>query len=81
MSGVVVVGAGLGGLRAAESLRSAGYSGPLTIVGDEPLMPYNRPPLSKDALRDGVDPAALEFRRKATVDDVEWRLEIGRAHV
>ena len=55
MSGVVVVGGGLGGLRAAESLRSSGYAGPITVVGDEPHLPYNRPPLSKEALRGGVE--------------------------
>jgi NADPH-dependent 2,4-dienoyl-CoA reductase/sulfur reductase-like enzyme len=71
---VVIVGAGLGGLRSAESLRAAGYTGPITVVGDEPYLPYNRPPLSKDALAGGIDLAGLEFRRKATVDDVEWRL-------
>jgi 3-phenylpropionate/trans-cinnamate dioxygenase ferredoxin reductase subunit len=71
---VVVVGAGLGGLRAAESLRGAGYDGHIVIVGDEPHHPYNRPPLSKEALAGGVSVEQLEFRRKASVDDVEWRL-------
>ncbi len=74
MSGVVVVGAGLGGLRAAESLRSAGFQGDITIVGDEPHLPYNRPPLSKEALLGGIDVEGLHFRRKATVEDVIWRL-------
>lgn len=71
---VVVVGAGLGGLRAAESLRGAGYDGHIVIVGDEPHHPYNRPPLSKEALSGGVSVEELEFRRKSSVDDVEWRL-------
>ena len=55
MSGVVVVGGGLGGLRVSESLRASGYSGPITVVGDEPYLPYNRPPLSKEALRGRID--------------------------
>lgn len=76
-AGVVVVGAGLGGLRAAEALRGAGYTGPVTVVGDEPHLPYNRPPLSKEALHDGIDAASLEFRRKASVDDVTWLLGSG----
>ena len=71
---VVIVGAGLGGLRAAESLRGAGYDGHLVIVGDEPHLPYNRPPLSKEALAGGVAVEDLHFRRRASVDDVEWRL-------
>lgn len=76
MSGrrVVVVGAGLGGLRAAEGLRAAGYEDELVVVGDEPHLPYNRPPLSKDALADQVSLDRLEFRRRASVEDVLWRL-------
>ncbi len=76
MPTIVVAGAGLGGLRAAESLRAAGFTGPITIVGDEPHLPYTRPPLSKEALAGGVDVSALEFRRKAVVDDVDWRLGV-----
>ena len=74
MSGVVIVGAGLGGLRAAETLRAAGYTGAITVVGDEEYLPYNRPPLSKEALAGGIDVASLEFRRKPSVDDVRWLL-------
>lgn len=69
-----MVGAGLGGLRVAEALRGAGYDGPITVIGDELHLPYNRPPLSKEALSDGADPDALAFRRKASVDDVTWLL-------
>ncbi len=79
MSGVVIVGAGLGGLRTAESLRSSGYAGPITVVGDEDHLPYNRPPLSKEALAGGIDVDALEFRRKASLDDVTWLLGSGAA--
>ena len=74
MSGIVIVGAGLGGLRAAESARTAGYQGPITMIGDEPHLPYTRPPLSKEALAAGIDVAALEFRRKSSIDDVAWLL-------
>ncbi|MEU0458943.1 NAD(P)/FAD-dependent oxidoreductase, partial [Streptomyces sp. NPDC006129] len=43
MSGrIVVAGASLGGLRAAEQLRAAGWTGGITVVGDEPHPPYNR---------------------------------------
>jgi len=47
---VVVVGASLAGLRAAETLRGDGYAGSLTVVGNEPHRPYDRPPLSKQIL-------------------------------
>lgn len=74
MTRVVVVGAGLGGLRAAEGLRAAGYADEIVVVGDEPHLPYNRPPLSKEALADEVAHERLEFRRRPSVDDVVWRL-------
>ena len=45
-AGVVIVGAGLGGIRVAESVRSAGYEGSVTLIGAEPHPPYDRPPLS-----------------------------------
>ncbi len=87
---VAVVGAGLGGLRVAEQLRAAGHGGPITVVGAEPHMPYNRPPLSKELLAheladaeaapesDADDLAGLHervaFRRRASVADVTFRL-------
>jgi 3-phenylpropionate/trans-cinnamate dioxygenase ferredoxin reductase subunit len=89
---VAVVGAGLGGLRAAEQLRAAGHSGPITVIGAEPHMPYNRPPLSKELLAheladadaapgaDADDLTALHqrvaFRRRASVADVAFRLGV-----
>jgi 3-phenylpropionate/trans-cinnamate dioxygenase ferredoxin reductase component len=59
--GVVIVGAGQGGLQAAISLRQEGYAGPVTLIGAEPGLPYQRPPLSKAYLTEG-DPAALVLR-------------------
>ncbi|WP_306935534.1 NAD(P)/FAD-dependent oxidoreductase [Streptomyces phaeochromogenes] len=71
---VVVVGASMGGLRAAEQLRAAGWTGAITIVGDEPHMPYNRPPLSKEVLAGKAPFESLAFTPKAAAADVEWRL-------
>ncbi|HEV8637558.1 MAG TPA: FAD-dependent oxidoreductase [Chloroflexota bacterium] len=48
---IVIVGAGLAGARAAEALRTNGYDGTITLLGDEPERPYLRPPLSKEYLR------------------------------
>ncbi|HET9254123.1 MAG TPA: FAD-dependent oxidoreductase [Pseudonocardiaceae bacterium] len=50
MNHVVIVGAGLGGLRTAESLRAEGFTGRITLIGDELHEPYDRPPLSKQIL-------------------------------
>jgi 3-phenylpropionate/trans-cinnamate dioxygenase ferredoxin reductase component len=47
MAGVVIVGAGECGVRAAFALREEGFEGPVTLIGDEPHLPYERPPLSK----------------------------------
>lgn len=47
---VVVVGAGLAGWRTCEELRRHGFAGRLTLVGDEPYAPYDRPPLSKQVM-------------------------------
>lgn len=59
--GIVIVGAGQGGLQAAISLRQEGYAGPVTLIGAEPGLPYQRPPLSKAYLADG-DAEALILR-------------------
>lgn len=48
--GIVIIGAGECGGRAALALRDLGFDGPVTLVGDEPHLPYERPPLSKDAM-------------------------------
>jgi hypothetical protein len=50
LSRVVVVGASLAGLRTAETLRGEGYAGPLTLIGAETHMPYDRRALSKNLL-------------------------------
>ncbi|WP_326783585.1 NAD(P)/FAD-dependent oxidoreductase [Streptomyces sp. NBC_00151] len=71
---VVVAGASMGGLRAAEQLRAAGWTGDITVVGDEPHMPYNRPPLSKEVLAGKASFESLAFTPKAAAADVEWRL-------
>ena len=50
MAGIVVVGAGQAGAALVAKLRTDGFQGPLTLVGDEPVAPYQRPPLSKKYL-------------------------------
>ncbi|MFD6289010.1 NAD(P)/FAD-dependent oxidoreductase [Streptomyces sp. NPDC060205] len=69
-----MVGASMAGLRTAEQLRAAGWRGPVVLVGDEPHMPYNRPPLSKEALAGDASFGELTFLPRASVSDVRWRL-------
>src|ERR1700741_1107854 len=52
-----VAGAGLAGLRSAAELRERGFTGQITLIGAETRPPYDRPPLSKKVLTDGIDPS------------------------
>jgi len=74
MSRVLIAGAGLAALRTAEALRASGYSDEIVVVGDEQYPPYNRPPLSKEALAGEPALEQLAFRQKSSTDDVVWRL-------
>jgi len=56
MGSIVIVGAGECGARAAFALREKGYDGKITLIGAEPHLPYERPPLSKDGLKAEVPP-------------------------
>src|SRR6201986_339379 len=65
---IVIVGASLAGLRAAEALREEGFRGQLTIIGDEPDEPYDRPPLSKQVLKGWVAADHTKLPRLRHVD-------------
>ena len=75
---VIIVGAGLGGWRCVESLRREGYSGELTLVGDEPYAPYDRPPLSKRILAGTweIEKATLATPTLVAANDVTMRLGV-----
>ncbi|MFE2585878.1 NAD(P)/FAD-dependent oxidoreductase [Streptomyces sp. NPDC059378] len=75
---IVVVGASLAGLRAAETLRDQGFTGSLTMIGDEPYEPYDRPPLSKQALLGRARPEDTALPRRREID-AEWRLGVAAA--
>ncbi len=78
---VVVVGASLAGLRAAETLRSEGFGGEVIVVGAEQHRPYDRPPLSKKLLAGDWEPDRIQLRQPDSFDelDVEWRFGIAAA--
>ncbi|MEV5956084.1 FAD-dependent oxidoreductase [Streptomyces sp. NPDC051987] len=72
---IVIVGASLAGLRAAETLREEGFTGPLTVIGDEPYEPYDRPPLSKQVLKGWVPADHTTLPRMREVE-ADWRLGV-----
>ncbi|WP_369166548.1 NAD(P)/FAD-dependent oxidoreductase [Streptomyces sp. R28] len=79
MRRIVVVGASAAGLAAAETLRREGYDGTLTLVGDEPLAPYDRPPLSKQLLSGEWEPERLALRTPGDLAGLDLDLRLGVA--
>ncbi len=77
MAGMVIIGAGHAAGQAAASLRQEKYEGPITIIGDEPHIPYQRPPLSKQYLsgEQGLDRVYL--RPQKFYDDKDITLKLG----
>jgi NADPH-dependent 2,4-dienoyl-CoA reductase/sulfur reductase-like enzyme len=71
----VIVGASLAGLRAAEALRAEGFAGGLTLIGDEPYEPYDRPPLSKRVLAGRMPAEHATLPRMRNVG-TEWLLGV-----
>jgi NADPH-dependent 2,4-dienoyl-CoA reductase/sulfur reductase-like enzyme len=73
---VVVVGASLAGLSALETLRQEGFEGELIAVGAETVLPYDRPPLSKQVLQGGWEPDKIVLRDQGQYDalGVTWHL-------
>jgi len=76
---VVIVGAGHGGFQVAASLRQNGYDGEIVLVGDEPQLPYQRPPLSKDYLSGKIGLDLLLMRPEAFFADQRVELMMGVA--
>ncbi|MGQ0631389.1 MAG: NAD(P)/FAD-dependent oxidoreductase [Sporichthyaceae bacterium] len=80
---LVVVGASLAGLRAVEAARKVGFDGPITLIGNEEHLPYDRPPLSKAFLDCGADvdgaPLTPFFRDEVTLrEDLKIDLRLGQ---
>lgn len=74
---VLVVGAGLAGLRTVEQLRSAGFSGRISLVGAEVHAPYDRPPLSKQLLTGDWDVDRVVLRTAEGLDELGVRTHLG----
>jgi 3-phenylpropionate/trans-cinnamate dioxygenase ferredoxin reductase component len=73
---VVIVGAGLAGSRCAETLRAEGFDGRITLLGDEPVGPYERPALSKEYLLGKKE--RIELRPESHWEEREIKLVLGR---
>lgn len=77
MHSVVIVGASLAGLRAAETLRTLGFDGSVTLIGAEHHLPYDRPPLSKKVLAGEWEPDRIALRKADEYQDLALDLRLG----
>jgi NADPH-dependent 2,4-dienoyl-CoA reductase/sulfur reductase-like enzyme len=77
LSRIVVVGAGAAGLSAAETLRREGFTGTITLVGEELDAPYDRPPLSKQILASQWEAERLALRTEDQIRGLEMDLRLG----
>jgi NADPH-dependent 2,4-dienoyl-CoA reductase/sulfur reductase-like enzyme len=76
---IVIVGASAAGLTAAETLRRRGFDGRLTLIGDEPYPPYDRPPLSKQVLDGRWEAKRAFLRSEQDLTELDADLRLGRA--
>ena len=75
--GVVVVGASVAGIRAVEALRRRGCDGPITVIGAEQHLPYDRPPLSKEYLLGQVTADEIRLADAGTFATLDVELRLG----
>jgi 3-phenylpropionate/trans-cinnamate dioxygenase ferredoxin reductase component len=78
ISTILILGAGQAGAQAVDSLRREGFAGRLVLIGDEPHLPYQRPPLSKQFLAGEMAEDRLFFRHQAYYDQHRVELKLGR---
>ena len=75
---ITVIGASLAGLRGVETLRSDGFDGRITLVGDESHQPYDRPPLSKQVLAGDWEPDRIHLAAPDRLADLQVDLRLGQ---
>jgi 3-phenylpropionate/trans-cinnamate dioxygenase ferredoxin reductase component len=78
---VVVIGAGQAAAQAIETLRRRNFTGPITLIGDEPMLPYQRPPLSKKLLSGEMEPERLLIRHQPFYEEHGIHCRLGRRAV
>jgi len=81
MERIVIIGAGQSGAQAVASLRAEGFDGSLTLVGDEPFAPYQRPPLSKSYLMGIMERERLFLKPTAFYTEARCEVMLGTAAV
>ncbi|WP_137144037.1 NAD(P)/FAD-dependent oxidoreductase [Mycolicibacterium sp. CR10] len=74
---VLIVGSSVGGVRTAQSLRSEGYDGDIVLLGEETVLPYDKPPLSKALLAGASDAAAVTLLTEEDADRDHIKLRLG----
>jgi 3-phenylpropionate/trans-cinnamate dioxygenase ferredoxin reductase subunit len=79
MTHVVVIGAGQAGASVVARLRAKGHAGPITLIGEEPVLPYQRPPLSKGYLLGEMEAERLMLRSAEFYDEQQVALKLGQA--
>lgn len=75
--GIIIIGSGQAGTQLAFSLRDEGYTGPVTLIGDEAWLPYQRPPLSKGYLQGIIPSDRLNLRSAETFQSADITLRLG----
>ncbi len=81
ISTILIVGGGQAGAQAIDTLRREGFGGRLVLIGDEPELPYQRPPLSKKYLSGEMPADRLVFRHRSFYDEHRIELKLGRQAV
>jgi 3-phenylpropionate/trans-cinnamate dioxygenase ferredoxin reductase component len=77
ISTIIIIGAGQAGAQAVDTLRREGFAGRLVLIGDEPELPYQRPPLSKKYLAGEMNVDRLPFRHRTFYDEHRVELKLG----
>ncbi len=78
LENIVIVGAGQAAVQAIDTLRRKGFGGKITLVGDEPWLPYQRPPLSKQYLAGALEPQRLLLRPQRFYEEHSIETRLGR---
>jgi 3-phenylpropionate/trans-cinnamate dioxygenase ferredoxin reductase subunit len=78
-STIAILGGGQAGAQAVDTLRREGFAGRLVLIGDEPHLPYQRPPLSKQFLAGKMAADRLAFRQRAHFEQHRVELKLGKA--